>query len=433
MTFIYPLALALFILIIYTSSITSLVPLSLAYLLYLYSLKDLPKGKHKTFIITISIIGFILSFLNIDLLLLHNSIILINLFILVFTLDKNELFIQIPSFIISILVYLGYFLISSHNYYAWFACLIVICICLYPIYNHLTFYLSEKKTSFMHHKYKPISSKILIPTLIISIISSLFFYQEYHFKHNQQYFDSIYYTLDTNEEGFSLTYPIHYYVDNYHGYESNQTFGSFLNLPKQYYQYRAFRLYLNDTQGELYFEKRYNAPETIEEDSFNLYTYYQLTGWNSEDPKVFFDDGEEYNVEIYPDYEQYYSPEKLTTLSFSKHKSFHEGRSLLSKVYTAYDGTVSTTFTLDFSVYLSSKIMQTTTYQYTITEVSKETGQRTILENNHNYFSRYDALYTELYANNPNGFDFENNKYEISYQLFNKYDDLLFSDSVVIE
>lgn len=94
---------------------------------------------------------------------------------------------------------------------------------------------------------------------------------------------------------------------------------------------------------------------------------------------------------------------------------------------------MSTTFTLDFSVYLSSKVDQTTTYQYTITEVSKETGQRTILENNHNYFSRYDALYTELYANNPNGFDFENNKYEISYQLFNKYDDLLFSDSVVIE
>ena len=183
----------------------------------------------------------------------------------------------------------------------------------------------------------------------------------------------------------------------------------------------------------MYFEKRYNAPETIEEDSFNLYTHYQLTGWNNEDPKVFFDDGEEYIVEIYPDYEQYYSPEKLTTLTFSKHNSFHESRSLLSKVYTAYDGTVSTTFTLDFSVYLSSKVAQTTTYQYTITEVSKETGQRTILDNNHNYFSHYDALYTELYANNPNGFDFENNKYEISYQLFNKYDDLLFSDSVVIE
>ena len=284
----------------------------------------------------------------------------------------------------------------------------------------------------MHHKYKPISNKILIPTLIISIISSLFFYQEYHFKHNQQYFDSIYYTLDTNEEGFSLTYPIHYNVDNYHGYESNQTFGTFLNLPKEYYQYRVFRLYLNDTQGELYFEKRYNAPETIEEDSFNLYTYYQLTGWNNEDPKVLFDK-EEYIVDIYPDYEQYYSPEKLTSLTFSKHNSFHEGRSLLSKAYTAYDGTVSTTFTLDFSVYLSSKVAQTTTYQYTITEVSKETGQRTILENHHNYFSRYDALYTELYASNPNGFDFENNKYEISYQLFNKYDDLLFTDSVVIE
>ena len=55
------------------------------------------------------------------------------------------------------------------------------------------------------------------------------------------------------------------------------------------------------------------------------------------------------------------------------------------------------------------------------------------LENYNNYFSRYDALYTELYASNPNGFDFENNKYEISYQLFNKYDDLLFTDSVVIE
>lgn len=321
MTFIYPLALALLILIIYTSSITSLVPISLAYLLYLYSLKDLPKGKHKTFMIIISIIGFILSFININLLLLHNSIILINLFILVFTLDKNELFIQIPSFIISVLVYLGYFLISSLNYYAWLACLIVICICLYPIYNHLTFYLSEKKTSFIHHKYKPISNKILIPTLIISIISSLFFYQEYHFRYNQQYFDSIYYTLDTNEEGFSLTYPIHYYVDNYNGYEPNQTFGSFLNLPKQYYQYRAFRLYLNNTQGEWYFEKRYNAPETIEEDSFNLYTHYQLTGWNNEDPKVLFDK-EEYIVDIYPDYEQYYSPEKLTSLSFSKHNSF---------------------------------------------------------------------------------------------------------------
>lgn len=434
MTFIFPIAIVVLSFVIYSSSAISFFPIGISYLLFLYSLKDLQESKMKKAFFLFGILGLLVSLLGTNLLIIHDVILSVIISLLAYVLDKHNYYIQIPVFIIVLCLFIGHY-ISSKN--LWLAGLFVFAVCLYFLHQNTNVFLQNESYEKRNQRIQQISPILQLCLLIVTSVLSLFLYQEYHFQLNQEYYDAIYYTIESSSDNFEYPYNPKCYLSNLDGYYNSESLFTFMKVPNRYLDYQTveFYVYTDHEVDWTRYENR-NQSDKPADETVPIYQFFEKTSYTKCDIEALFKYDQPLRVSVVLDNGIYPAESfEKDAITLTKHNALFKGRSLFTKAYMIYDGKYEVYMPLDFSVYISHLVHQTTEMDWSVYQVSKETKEKVLIDSyvsDSSYSINIQDNTKNIYVNNAEGFDFEKYDYEVSYTLYNEYGDVLFKDQVVV-